>query len=129
MRKILFYFLIVGVVFLVVFEIAFLALKKGEDVSQKINSKNTDSQKKLDFVLEEITKKSAEEKIKNLPEVKEYSSELEKAGSKIQFNVEDWEEDFGVQVFEIVNQGESSHTSTFNWYRVSKKTGEVSKEF
>ena len=54
---------------------------------------------------------------------------MKKAGSKASFEIQDNGDDWGIQVFEIVkNKGETSHTATFGWYRVNKKTGEVGAE-
>lgn len=126
MKKRLIYFLILGIVFLgAIFAADFLVLNKNIREPRGTSAPKED----VENLSPEITKEGAIEKIKNLPEVKDYSSELEKAGSKVQFNAEDSEEVWSVQVFEIVSQGENSHTATFNWYRVNKKTGEVSKEF
>ena len=44
------------------------------------------------------------------------------------FEAEDLDEDWNVHVFEIVQEEEASHTATFGWYQVSKKTGEIQKD-
>lgn len=68
-------------------------------------------------------------KIKSLPEVVKYEADLKKAGSKASFEVQDDDAHWSIQVFEIVKNGsEPSHTATFGWYTVDKKTGAVEKE-
>ncbi|MDP3769817.1 MAG: hypothetical protein U1A23_01540 [Candidatus Sungbacteria bacterium] len=68
-------------------------------------------------------------KIKALPEVAAFVSELEQNGKKASFRVEDQGNEWGIQVYEIVARDGESHTATFNWYRVNKKSGAVDKEF
>ncbi len=87
------------------------------------------------FILEKstpvvgLTSIEAIERIKNLPEVRQFIDNLAKVGSVAKFNAEDGGEDWNIQVFEIVNQGGDGHTATFNWYRVDKKTGAITSEF
>lgn len=76
----------------------------------------------------EVTGRGALEEIKTLPEVQEFVAELEKNGKTASFNVEDQDGYWSVQVYEIVARGGESHTATFNWYRVDKSTGIISKE-
>lgn len=67
--------------------------------------------------------------VKNLPEVQEYMALLKENGKEAVFEVEDLDdEDWNVHVFEVVQEEEASHTATFGWYQVSKKTGEVKKD-
>lgn len=97
-----------------------LALKYDKAVSDSI----------LSFSPAPLSKETAAiEKISNRSEVVRYVSELERNGRNVIFDVEDWGEAWGVHVYEIVQQEGESHTATFNWYRVNKKTGEVSLEF
>lgn len=110
MKKLLFSFGIVIAVIVVILTIGFIALEKPVPV-------------------EGLTSVEAVEKIKNVPEVRQYIDDLAKAGSRAKFNAEDGGEDWNIQVFEIVNQGGFSHTATFQWYKVNKKTGEVLVEF
>lgn len=77
----------------------------------------------------QISRAEAEEKVRSLAEVKNYINNLAKAGVVAQINAEDSGEEWNVQVFEIVKQGDSSHTATFGWYTVNKKTGEIKAEF
>lgn len=72
---------------------------------------------------------SAIVKVRALPEVVEYEAMLKNAGKKATFEVEDSEEEWLVHIFEIVSDGgATSHTATFGWYRVNKKTGEIIKD-
>lgn len=75
-----------------------------------------------------ISQEEALQKIKMRTEVQKYEIELTKLGSKAQIDVEDLEEDWNVHVYEIVVAGDSSHTATFGWYRVNKKTGNIIKD-
>lgn len=70
----------------------------------------------------EITKESAVDNVKMLPEVREYLKRVPKG--IVAVNGQE-DETFTVQVYELLN----SHTATFNWYTVNKKTGEIKKEF
>lgn len=62
-------------------------------------------------------------------EVFKYELELSKTGKKASFRAEDRGDAWAVQVFEIVSQGDSSHTATMNWYLVNKRTGAIEPEF
>ena len=76
-----------------------------------------------------VTKAEALSKVKNRSEVVKYEADLEKVGSKASFEIQDDGDDWEIQVFEIVKNGdEPSHTATFGWYWVNKKTGEVGVE-
>lgn len=66
--------------------------------------------------------KNAVSKVKSLPEVIEYLKRI--PAGIIAVNGEN-DTSYMVQVYEIIND----HTATFNWYTVSKATGEVTKEF
>ena len=73
-----------------------------------------------------ITGDGAVEKVKNRPEVTKYISDLVKAGKQATIEAEDGGEEWNVHVFEIVKQDDgSSHTATFGWYSVNKKTGKI----
>ncbi|OGZ97589.1 MAG: hypothetical protein A3I44_02825 [Candidatus Sungbacteria bacterium RIFCSPLOWO2_02_FULL_51_17] len=76
-----------------------------------------------------ISRDDALEKVRTMPEVEEYIAMLKEAGAHGAFNVEDRGDEWAVQVYEIVQQGEDSHTATFNWYRIHKSTGAALKEF
>lgn len=67
--------------------------------------------------------------VKMLPEVIKYEADLAKAGKKASFETQDDGDAWLIQVFEIVKNGnEPSHTATFGWYRVNKKTGVAENE-
>lgn len=63
----------------------------------------------------------AVENVKKLPEVQQYLKEVPKA--LVEVDNED-EGEYNVHVYEVKN----GHTATFNWYRVSIKSGEVQKQ-
>src|SRR3989338_8732009 len=73
-----------------------------------------------------ITREEALVKIKNLPEVQEFVRLL--FPKQARFEVEDWDTDWAVHVFELVVGENSVHRATLNWYRVDKQTGVVEKE-
>lgn len=76
-----------------------------------------------------IDEAQALSKIRLRTEVVKYEADLAKAGKKATFEAQDDGEEWIIQVFEIVqNKGEASHTATFGWYRVDKKTGKVIKD-
>ncbi len=75
-----------------------------------------------------IDKDQARLKVENRVEVQKYKFDLVKLGSEAQVEIEDLGDEWNVHVFEIVKQGDSSHTATFGWYRVDKKTGKVEKD-
>ena len=76
----------------------------------------------------QISIKEAQNKIMEITEVREYIQTLSDAGSVTQFVVEDLGDEWNVHVFEIVKNGDISHTATFGWYRVDKNTGEVNRD-
>lgn len=80
------------------------------------------------FMPRDTSQKQALALVKNLPEVQEYINVLQTSGKEATFEVEDLDDDWNVHVFEIVQQEEASHTATFGWYQISKKTGEVKKD-
>ncbi len=84
----------------------------------------------LMFLLSEnsITEKEAITLTKNISEVQDYTAMLVKNNKKAEFNVEDWGSEWAVQVFEIVQEEDASHTATFGWYRISKTSGEIIKD-
>lgn len=69
-----------------------------------------------------ISRELAVEKVKNLPEVQKYLKEV--SNGKVEVDNE-LEGEYNVHVYEVKN----GHTATFNWYRVSIKSGEVKSEF
>ena len=76
-----------------------------------------------------ISRDDALEKVRTMPEVQEYFTMLKEAGARGKLAIEDHGDEWAVQVYEIVQQGEDSHTATFNWYRIHKSTGAALKEF
>lgn len=85
------------------------------------------SQNTLPSVLEEIgsTKISRDlaiENVKKLPEVQEYLKNVPNAKVEVDNEIEG---EYNVHVYEVKN----GHTATFNWYRVSIKSGEIRSEF
>ncbi|MFZ2205221.1 MAG: hypothetical protein WAV23_01375 [Minisyncoccia bacterium] len=75
-----------------------------------------------------ITAELAQAEIESLPEVKEYEKNLADSGKKAIVEVEDAEDNWNVHVFEIIKESDrTSHTATFGWYRVNKKTAIVEK--
>ncbi len=69
-----------------------------------------------------ISRDLAVENVKKLPEVQEYLKNV--PNGKIEVDNE-LEGEYNVHVYEVKN----GHTATFNWYRVSIKSGEVKSEF
>lgn len=69
------------------------------------------------------------DRVRAVPEVVEYELMLKSVGKDAAFMAQEDNTGFwSVQVLEIVkNDDGSSHTATFNWYRVDKKTGTVDK--
>lgn len=68
-------------------------------------------------------------KVKSQSEVVKYVADLKKAGSKASFETQDNDDEWSVQVFEIVkNEGEVSHTATFGWYLINKNTGQITRD-
>lgn len=82
--------------------------------SQKKTAENTGSSK--------ITAEQAKMAVNNLPEVIEYLKNV--PNGKIEVDNE-LEGEYNVHVYEIKN----GHTATFNWYRISIKSGEIRPEF
>lgn len=77
------------------------------------------------FVLQKapslVTEQLAVENVKKLPEVQDYLKEV--PNGKVEVDNED-EGEYNVHVYEVKN----GHTATFNWYRVSIKSGEVQEQ-
>src|SRR3990167_2233665 len=69
-----------------------------------------------------VSRQQAVENVKNLPEVKEYLKNV--PNGKVEVDNE-LEGEYNVHVYEVKDE----HTATFNWYRVSIKSGEISSEF
>lgn len=67
--------------------------------------------------------------VKKQSEVVVFEKQLAKVGKKATYGIEDDGDDWLVQVYEVVEQGGTSHTATFNWYRVNKETKQITKEF
>ena len=92
------------------------------------NKKSAQPFKNINIVA--VNQSEALSKIKMRTEVIKYQADLEKVGKKANFEIEDEGEKWLIQVFEIVQNDDSpSHTATFNWYQVDKKTGAVESEF
>lgn len=76
-----------------------------------------------------LSAEEARQKIRMRTEVQKYEIEMEKLGSNAEIEVEDLGEDWFVHVFETVEDGGGiSHTATFGWYTVNKKTGAVERD-
>ncbi len=71
-----------------------------------------------------IDEATAIEKVRNLPQVKEYLKDVPTARI-LADHIEPETDSLVIQVFEIKN----GHTATFNWYTVNKTTGKVRAEF
>src|SRR3989344_6058764 len=69
-----------------------------------------------------MTESQAVENVKKLPEVQEYLKNV--PNGKVEVDNE-LEGEYNVHVYEVKN----GHTATFNWYRVSIKSGEIRPEF
>lgn len=78
------------------------------------------------YVTSKVAKEQALATVKNLPEVQEFVRLL--LPKRAEFEVEDWDTDWAVHVFELIIGENSTHTATFGWYRVDKQTGAVTKE-
>lgn len=78
------------------------------------------------YVTPKVTKEQALATVKNLPEVQEFVRLL--LPKRAEFEVEDWDTDWAVHVFELIIGENSVHTATFGWYLVDKQTGAVTKE-
>ena len=76
----------------------------------------------IDIVSTKISREMAVENIKKLPEVQEYLKNV--PNGKVEVDNE-LAGEYNVHVYEVKN----GHTATFNWYRVSIKSGEVKSEF
>lgn len=69
-----------------------------------------------------MSSQQAVENVKKLPEVQEYLKRV--PNGKVEVDNE-LEGEYNVHVYEVKN----GHTATFNWYRVSIKSGEIRSEF
>lgn len=81
-----------------------------------------------------VTKDAKESKdaihlVEQLPEVIEFSETLKAAGKTLSIEAEDGDDVWSVHVFEIVTDGDASHTATFGWWQVNKATGKVVNDF
>lgn len=76
----------------------------------------------IDVISTKISRSQAIEKIKKLPEVQQYLKDV--PNGKIEVDNE-LEGGYNVHVYEVKN----GHTATFNWYKVSIKSGEIRPEF
>jgi hypothetical protein len=87
-----------------------------------------DAPKKVEQEVSTISETQALSRVRERTEVVKYEAVLTKAGKKATFEVEDGDDSWSVHVFEIVSDGDSSHTATFGWYSVDKITGEIQKD-
>lgn len=69
-----------------------------------------------------ISRNLAVENVKKLPEVQQYLKDV--PNGKVEVDNE-MEGEYNVHVYEV----KDGHTATFNWYRVSIKSGEITPEF
>lgn len=69
-----------------------------------------------------ISREQAIENVKKLPKVQQYLKDV--PNGKVEVDNE-LEGEYNIHVYEIKN----GHTATFNWYRISIKSGEVRSEF
>lgn len=76
----------------------------------------------IDTLSTKISRELAVEKVKKLPKVQQYLKDV--PNGKVEVDNE-LEGEYNVHVYEVKN----GHTATFNWYRVSIKSGEVRSEF
>lgn len=76
----------------------------------------------VDIVSTKISRSQAVENVKKLPEVQQYLKDV--PNGKVEVDNE-LEGEINVHVYEVKN----GHTATFNWYRVSIKSGEIQPEF
>jgi len=76
----------------------------------------------------EVDKNGATEIVAKLPDVDKFCRQLDAAGKRaILDTTEEDAQTWMVHVYEIVDDGNSmSHTATFGWFKVDKKTGKVS---
>lgn len=77
---------------------------------------------------QEIDEDKAAEIVSQLPEVDKYCKALDSAGKRAKFDTtEEDPQTWMVHVYEIVDDGDGlSHTATFGWFKVDKRTGKVS---
>ncbi|MDO8638238.1 MAG: hypothetical protein Q7R43_01590 [Candidatus Daviesbacteria bacterium] len=69
-----------------------------------------------------ISRELAVDNVKKLPEVQEYLKNVPSGKVEVDNEIED---EYNVHVYEVKN----GHTATFNWYKVSTKTGKPEPEF
>ena len=75
-----------------------------------------------------ISQSGAQSIVEKISEVADYELLLKKNNKKASVVVEDDGDFWRVQVFEVVNDDGSTHTATFGWYSVNKKTGAVKND-
>jgi hypothetical protein len=77
-----------------------------------------------------LTEEQALQKVREVREVKEWLGAMQRAGKPPHIVIDREEEgSFIVQVYEIVQDGpDQAHTATMGWYRVNRRTGEVTSE-
>lgn len=76
----------------------------------------------IEVLSTKISRGLAVENVKKLPEVQQYLKDV--PNGKVEVDNE-LEGEYNVHVYEVKN----GHTATFNWYRVSIKSGEIRPEF
>lgn len=75
-------------------------------------------QPSVDAVSTKASREQAVEKVKNLPEVQDYLKRVPKGKAEVDNELEG---EYNIHAYEVKNE----HTATYNWYRVSTKSGEV----
>lgn len=113
---------VIAIIAVVIWMISVLYPPKTDELLEK-----TMNTPEISFLIP--TDKAAIDAVRTRTEVLKYELELTKAGKRASFRAEDRGEEWAVQVFEVVNQGNSSHTATFNWYGVHKNTGKITPQF
>lgn len=104
-------FVLVGVVLVILVAIGFLVFRyniKAGAESSCVASSNT----------------MAVANVRNLPEVKVFLAQLSKENGKVELE-KTTSKYFQVHVYEIVDDGEFSHTATFNWYIADSCSGTI----
>lgn len=76
----------------------------------------------VEIVSTKISRDLAVENVKKLPEVQQYLRDVPNGKVEVDNEIEG---EYNVHVYEVKN----GHTATFNWYRVSIKSGEIRSEF
>lgn len=102
---------IIIVIFILLATVGYFVLQNGVPDNIPIETLST-----------KISRELAVDNVKKLPEVQDYLKRVPKALVEVDNELEG---EYNVHVYEI----KDGHTATFNWYRVSIKSGEVRSEF